>query len=374
MMYVKGREIRSDEESPMEAFIYLVCASVTLRILIGMFFYRSNYFIPFINMSLSIWSGWILFSLLAMINAIYYVFILKIERTIINSIKYAIIPPFLSALLFYAQTYIRQVVIIAILIAAVSIFPVIQYFSRLRTAKRKGKKLRKLKCYRKYTRESYKYVADIGIITMVIFLIAFFFVPSFDGKRAVVSSIKAETYDVDSESIYDLLEKSKEDLLVLQEGRWEEAPVDERINGLQALLNCEISYFKLSEGVLLKSKEMGEYQAGYYSAEERTAYISPELLEDVDCFDACETTLHEGRHAYQNDVVRIAESNNYDLSEAIYSDIREWKRNFDNYFTKDDGMNINEYMTYSVQPVERDAEEHGYNLALVITSYINSWE
>lgn len=373
MMYVKGREVRHDEEEPLEAFFWLVAISISIRSLVGAFFYRSNYYIPFINKSLSFFQGWILFGLLSIANALFFVVVLNMERGFLESIKCSIIPTFISALIFYSQTYKRIIITIAALLAALIIFPIIQYVRKSNLARRKGKRLKKMKVFRRYARESYSYAVNMALITSIIFAISVIFIPSVDGKRAVVSSVKATTYVMYEDSIYSLLEQNKDTLITLQDYRWEEATIDEKVDCLQTLLNCEISYFKLTDGVELEMKEMGDYKAGYYSSEERTAYISPDIV-NGDPEEACETTLHEGRHAYQHDVVNYAIDNDYDLSLAVYSDIREWKKNIDDYYTKDGEMNVEEYLRYKTQPLERDANEEGYNVSILVMSYIDSWE
>ena len=373
MMYVKGREVRHDEEEPLEAFFWLVALSISLRSIVGTFLFRNNYYIPFINISLSYFQGWFLFGILSITNAVFFIAILDMERGFLESVKCSIIPTFISALIFYSQTYKRIIITIAVLLAALVIFPIIQYIRKFNLARRKGKKLKKLKVFRRYARESYSYTVNMALIASIIFVISVIFIPSVDGKRAVVSSVKATTYTVNEDSLYGLLEQNKDTLIILQDDRWEEATEDAKIDCLQTLLNCEISYFKLTKGVELEMKEMGPYKAGYYSSEERTAYISPDIV-NGDPEEACETTLHEGRHAYQHDVVQFALDNDYDLSLAVYSDIREWKDNIENYYTKDGEMNVEQYLHYRTQALERDANEEGYNVSLLVMSYIDSWE
>ena len=373
MMYVKGREVRHDEEEPLEAFFWLVALSISLRSIVGTFFFRSNYYIPFINKSLSFFQGWFLFGILSIANAVFFIAILDMERGFLESIKCSVIPTFISALIFYSQTYKRIIITIAVLLAALVIFPIIQYIRKSNLARRKGKRLKKLKVFRRYARESYSYVVKMALISSVVFVISVIFVPSVDGRRAVVSSVKAATYTINEDSLYSLLEQNKDTLIILQDYRWEEATEDERMDCLQTLLNCEISYFGLTKGVDLEMKEMGAYRAGYYSSDERTAYISPDSV-NGNPEEACETTLHEGRHAYQHDAVKYALDNDLDLSLAVYSDIREWKKNIDDYYTKDGEMNVEEFLRYKTQALERDANEEGYNVSLLVMSYIDSWE
>lgn len=372
MKYFKGKEIRHDDESPMESFYWMVAISISIRSLVGGFIYRSNYYIPFVNKELSLFQGWFLYALLSIGNAFLFVFILDMERTFVSSIRYTLIPPFLSGIIFYMQTYRVQIFFIVVFMFVIISVPIVQYIKKLKLARSKGKKLRKLKVFRRLGRESYGYLNNLAIVTLVLFLIAFFFIPSFDGKRTVVSNVKATSYEVPDDSIYTLLDENKEALLVLQDSRWKEASETERMDALQILLNVEISYFKISP-LQLQEKEMSEYKAGYYSSEDQIAYICPDYINSDESFDAMETTIHEGRHHYQYETVKYAEENGIDLSAPIYSDIREWKQNYSNYFDKDGEMDAVEYLTYKTQPLESDANQYGYDLTLLIHSYINSW-
>ncbi len=375
MTNYKGKEMRFDTESQIEAFFWLVFLSVTIRIAIGGFIFRSNFYMPFINKELTFAQGWILFTILSMMNAFFFVFILDMERWLPNCIKYSIIPPFISGTLFYMQTYKIQIIMILVVLGVFIVVPTVQYIKKLRIARKKHKRLKKFKVFRRLARTSYELTMYLAIYVFAFFIIAFIFVPSFDGKRDVCPSVKAVSYkyDVTSDSIYSLLDKNKKALLVLQEENWKEATETERMNGLQTLLNVETSYFKITP-LMIQMKEMGEYRLGYYSDVEQMAYICPEQVHDENPIYAMETVIHEGRHHFQHEIIRYAIENKVDLSMPIYSDVREWAINNESYFDKEGEMTVEEYLVYKTQPLESDANQYGSDMTVLISAHINSWE
>lgn len=372
MMYLHGKEVRHDDESEMEAFAWLVICSLSIRVIIGHLFFRGDSFLPVLNRPLSSVHSWILFTILTFINTVFFIYILDMERNVMDTIKYSIIPPFISGVLFYSQTYRYQIFIISILLLVFVIVPTIRYILKKNMAKRKKKKLKKLKVFRRLYREAYRYSANLAFSVSVIFVIAFIFVPSFDGRRVYLPSVNAASYEVEDDSIYALLDENKEVLMTLQNDKWKEASVEERMNALQVLLNCEISYFKI-QPLKIYMKTMSKYKAGYYDVELKEAYICPEDVKADTSEEAVETVIHEGRHHYQHQMIDYADQNDLDLSLPVYSDIREWKKNCENYYDKDGEMTVNEYYHYRTQPLESDAFQYGSDMSILILSYINSW-
>lgn len=104
---------------------------------------------------------------------------------------------------------------------------------------------------------------------------------------------------------------------------------------------------------------------GCFSVENgrKMLYINEILLTEHHYrFLALVTILHEGRHAYQHQVVNTGKIPWYKFS------ARRWKKNFQGYFSASEDETM-----YSMQAVERDAQEFAID-ALKSLSYIYSNE
>ena len=378
MMYYKGKEIRDDVESITETCIYMVIIAIVVRNLIGVFLFRGNYYLPFVNHELSKIQSWSLYLTLVGINAFIILVVLDAERTIMASFNYGLIPAVISIVVFYAQTYPLSVILFIIITIILCVSPTYKYIKKWKYAKSKGKRLRKLKVFRRYFRTSAKHFSFMTTVIIIYCIIGVFLFDSFDGSRVAVATVKVMTYDDAStdDNLYALLHANKDVLMTLKEDNYKQATEEERVNALQTLLNVECTYFKISPCKLV-CKKLPSYQAGYYSAADNTAYIMEEYIkgsDDLDVFDAVETTIHEGRHHYQRWCVNYALENNYDMDIAVNVTLRDWRNNIENYYeVKSEDETIEEYLTYKTQPIESDANQFGYDYALIIMSYISDW-
>ena len=77
-------------------------------------------------------------------------------------------------------------------------------------------------------------------------------------------------------------------------------------------------------------------------------HINVKLLEDPSLrFHALETILHEGRHAYQYNIIKNKKIRFYEFKK------KRWKRNYSGYITSTEDP-----LFYSMQPIERDAQKY----------------
>ena len=94
--------------------------------------------------------------------------------------------------------------------------------------------------------------------------------------------------------------------------------------------------------------------AGYYSTYDpsKIAINKRLIMQDDRRYDNCDTIIHEGRHAFQDDcIVGRAYIGNID----DVNKIGDWRRNFDQY-QEPNGMNSD--VKYRFQPVEKDAYDY----------------
>lgn len=77
-------------------------------------------------------------------------------------------------------------------------------------------------------------------------------------------------------------------------------------------------------------------------------YINIKLLSDPTLrFHALETILHEGRHAYQYNIIHNKKIRFFEFKK------KRWKQNYSGYITS-----AEDKLFYSMQPIERDAQKY----------------
>lgn len=125
---------------------------------------------------------------------------------------------------------------------------------------------------------------------------------------------------------------------------WRYTSIDERVKLLQQVEHNEAQKSP-RPSCDLKTAKMKDYEMGEYDPTTNTIVVNEQLVHSDNPRRALETTLHEGRHAYQQDVM-----NNPDK----YPDhpMREiWAEN--NYISPNE-----DFEAYYNQPIEVDARSY----------------
>jgi hypothetical protein len=134
---------------------------------------------------------------------------------------------------------------------------------------------------------------------------------------------------------------------------WKRMTLDKRVQLLQDLENDQASKSGRSPYTIkaVPMERLGQCGSAKHDIREihvNEAHIQHNNFE----FVAIDTVAHEGRHAYQNDVIenRIKHQN---IEQA-----QIWKENADVYVSNTEKM----FLIYYNQPIERDAQDHAYNV------------
>ena len=135
---------------------------------------------------------------------------------------------------------------------------------------------------------------------------------------------------------------------------WQKLTPNERLKSLQYLEDnmakeCGRTPRKVTVDRKLKSGEWGSYSDDLLSR--KNIYINKDYLNSNDPgrqYNAMQTTIHEGRHAYQNDCAK-GRINNLESEKKLSS----WKKNVNEY--NDFGNDVRSYSNYRFQPIEDDA-------------------
>ncbi len=140
----------------------------------------------------------------------------------------------------------------------------------------------------------------------------------------------------------------------LSKENWQNMTYDQRLDFYQNLENTMAASQNRPARVVTSVNMPKKNIAGYYSTYDpsKIAINKRLIMQDDRRYDNCDTIIHEGRHAFQDDcIVGRAYIGNID----DVNKIGDWRRNFDQY-QEPNGMNSD--VKYRFQPVEKDAYDY----------------
>ncbi|MEJ8752075.1 hypothetical protein WKS98_05560 [Lagierella sp. ICN-221743] len=143
----------------------------------------------------------------------------------------------------------------------------------------------------------------------------------------------------------------------LSKQNWQNMTYDQRLDFYQRLENTMAASQNRPARLVAPVNMPQKNIAGYYSAADpsKIAINKSLIMQDDRRYDNCDTIIHEGRHAFQDDcIVGRAYIGNID----DVNKISDWQKNFDQY-QEPNGMNSD--VKYRFQPVEIDAYEYANN-------------
>lgn len=132
---------------------------------------------------------------------------------------------------------------------------------------------------------------------------------------------------------------------------------DQRLDFYQKLENTMAASQNRPARIVTPENMPKKNIAGYYSAYDpsKIAINKRLIMQDDRRYDNCDTIIHEGRHAFQDDCI-VGRANIGNIDDV--NKIGDWRRNFDQY-QEPNGMNSD--VKYRFQPVEKDAYEYANN-------------
>lgn len=140
---------------------------------------------------------------------------------------------------------------------------------------------------------------------------------------------------------------------------WNKLSSIERREALQYLENQMALEQGRSPREVYVNDTLGKGQCGYYSPNDPTRiHINRDHLQSSkkgSQYDAMNTVIHEGRHAYQDDCIQ-GRLRNENLKE-----VELWKKNYDKDVYNEPGNTIKERLNYRYQPIEEDANNFTQN-------------
>ncbi|EFH94147.1 hypothetical protein [Finegoldia magna] len=144
------------------------------------------------------------------------------------------------------------------------------------------------------------------------------------------------------------------DFNTLRKQNWQNMTYDQRLDFYQKLENTMAASQNRPARIVTPENMPKKNIAGYYSAYDpsKIAINKRLIMQDDRRYDNCDTIIHEGRHAFQDDCI-VGRANIGNIDDV--NKIGDWRRNFDQY-QEPNGMNSD--VKYRFQPVEKDAYEY----------------
>ncbi len=138
---------------------------------------------------------------------------------------------------------------------------------------------------------------------------------------------------------------------------WEKLGINERLEVLQTVENY-MAEIQERPPVKVYANQMEPFVFGYFDGE--SIYLNANHLLSNDVAKRVETTIHEGRHAYQRYAVENPGHHSDDLEVSV------WAENLADYRT----MQMHGARAYKAQPVEVDARAYASALRQIVYSNV----
>lgn len=161
------------------------------------------------------------------------------------------------------------------------------------------------------------------------------------------------------ESEQQTISNNIETILLLQEEKWVELTVQEKIDVLQVVANIEVRFLGLPNELVVGVSNLSDDTTARYNDNIYTVSIDLNYLETETAYDVLCSCLHEVYHSYQHRLVEAYNTVDENLKTLqIFRSAEKYNEEFLNY---DDGEE--DYYSYYTQNCESDAREYAINAA-----------
>ena len=141
---------------------------------------------------------------------------------------------------------------------------------------------------------------------------------------------------------------------VLQNEKWIELDVEEKLDVMQTIANIEASYLGLPNELNVSVANLQENRLGSYSDGIRTIYIDLSHLESASAREVLNTCAHEAYHSYQHRLIDAYNSTDENVKNLmLYKKAVTYQAEFENYV---DGTQ--DFDLYYGQSCEADARKY----------------
>ncbi len=186
-------------------------------------------------------------------------------------------------------------------------------------------------------------------------------------KGAVINS----DLDKDEENVYKRYEISDniDVIAMLLPETWKEMDAQSKLNVLQMVVNCEMSYLGLPyRDIVVGTKGLKLSVLGYYEHKRKQIVINTDYLLYADTYYALQTVLHEMGHAYFRELAEMYDGMDEKYRNMyLFEDASAYSEEFKN---DDDNESYNHY--YSKKS-EQDAREYASARMEVYAAYLKMY-
>ena len=143
-------------------------------------------------------------------------------------------------------------------------------------------------------------------------------------------------------------------VLLLQEERWQELELTERMQVLQTVADIEADYLGLPNKLEVKLADLEEEVLGRYFDAAQTIQINQKHFWNSTAEQLVNAVCHEVRHSYQFRLVDVYRNMDADYLELrIFQEIATYEEEFNNYIDP-----LEDFEGYYYQECEIDAREY----------------
>lgn len=146
------------------------------------------------------------------------------------------------------------------------------------------------------------------------------------------------------------------DFNILRKENWQNMTYGQRVDFYQKLENAMAASQNRQARTVTPEHIQKKDVAGYYSEYDPGKIVINKrlIMQDDRRYDNCDTIIHEGRHAFQDDCIygKAYIGNIEDVNK-----ISDWQKNFVQYHESETKYDIK----YRFQPIEKDAYEYAGN-------------
>lgn len=167
----------------------------------------------------------------------------------------------------------------------------------------------------------------------------------------------------------DILQAYEQDLQMLYDEQWTEAPVADKLKVLNTVARIEAKYLG-TDPVQVYAAYMQTDTQGKYDPKYEKIYINLQIISSHYSSQALRTVLHEMYHHYQHTLCDMYEdlpAQYHDLQ--MFAMVQQYRDEFENY--NDGGA---DYEGYYDQAVERSARDYAEQEALVYLDFLHEGE
>lgn len=327
--------MRKNTMSTIEFILYLIFFNVVAMIYYRAYIFRCLWNFTYSQSRLILW-GWLVFF------ALFSTFILFRNQKNGYTLHITVLLGYgINMLLLYWKTLEQFVVMGTIIVSIVSlIYCLFMLLRKIKNKQRKKQiiKNRLVKC-------------KLGVVaifcTYVTIIMSLLIISKIFNNNLLEPSVAAIKGTNQSMTINSEIDS----ILLLQEDKWKELSVKEKLNVLQIVANIEANYLGLSNEVNVSLSNFDENVLGAYDENSHSVKINIDYIENAMASELLKTCCHEMYHSYQYHLVEAYKrADNLDKELKIFDNAKIYMEEFSDYKSGDDDPGA-----YYYQSCEMDA-------------------